>query len=101
MPTGDAHSSGHLGLAYVILVDTNPFRSFFFCVFRTMHFEHPSVLSRLCFTILDRHAYWYMSEQEMKLNHMLNFKMKRVMGIQVRYGYNKNVSTTKNVITAQ
>ena len=52
--TGDAYSSGHLvpshlGLAYVLLVETNPNLSLFF---RTMLFEHPSVLSRFCLTYL-------------------------------------------------
>ena len=37
----------HLGLAYVLLVETNPFPEHIF--FRTIHFEHPSVLSRFCF----------------------------------------------------
>ena len=51
MPTGDVYSSGHLvpsdlGLAYVLLVDTNPFPEIFPLFFRTMQFEHTSVLFR-------------------------------------------------------
>ena len=46
MPTGEAYSSGHpLGLAYVLLVETNPFSNLSL-FFRTMLFEYPSVLSR-------------------------------------------------------
>ena len=37
-----------LGLAYVLLVETNPF-SELVVTFRTMLFEYPSVLSRFCF----------------------------------------------------
>ena len=37
-----------LGLAYVLLVETNPF-SELVVIFRTMLFEYPSVLSRFCF----------------------------------------------------
>ena len=48
MPTGDSYSSehlipSHLVLAYVLLVETCRY------FFRTMLFEHPSVLSRVCF----------------------------------------------------
>ena len=39
-----------LGLAYVLLVETNPFPNLsLFC--RTMLFEYPSVLSRFCFIL--------------------------------------------------
>ena len=37
-----------LGLAYVLLVETNPFPNLSL-FFRTMLFENPSVLSRFCF----------------------------------------------------
>ena len=37
-----------LGLAYVLLIETNPFPNFSL-FFRTMLFEYPSVLSRFCF----------------------------------------------------
>ena len=37
-----------LGLAYVLLVETNPFPSLSL-FYRTMLFEYPSVLSRFCF----------------------------------------------------
>ena len=36
-----------LGLAYVLLVETNPFPNLSF-FYRTMLFEYPSVLSRFC-----------------------------------------------------
>ena len=54
MLAGDAYSSGylvpsHLRLAYVLLVETNPFLgSNLSLFFRTMHLEYPSVLSRFC-----------------------------------------------------
>ena len=55
MPTGDAYSFGHLvpslwGLAYVLLVETNPFPNLSL-FFRTMLFEYPSVLSRFCLVL--------------------------------------------------
>ena len=40
----------HLGLAYVVLVEANPFHEFV-VIFRTLRFEHPSVLSRLSFVM--------------------------------------------------
>ena len=40
-----------LGLAYVLLVETNPFPNLSL-FFRTMLFEYPSVLSRFCFESL-------------------------------------------------
>ena len=48
MLTGDAYSSwhlvpSHLGLAYVLLVENNPFPNLSY-FFRTIHFEHSSVL---------------------------------------------------------
>ena len=39
------------GLAYVLLVETNPF-SELVVFFRTMLFEYPSVLSRFCFEVV-------------------------------------------------
>ena len=50
MLTRDIYSSRHLvpsqlGLAYVLLVETNPFLNLSL-FFRTMHFEHPLVLSQ-------------------------------------------------------
>ena len=39
-----------LGLAYVLLVETNPFPNLSL-FFRTMLFEYPSVLSQFCFSI--------------------------------------------------
>ena len=40
-----------LGLTYVLLVETNPF-SELVMIFRTLHFEHPSVLSRFVLVTL-------------------------------------------------
>ena len=65
MPTGDAYSSGHLvpsplGLAYVLLVETNPFPNLSL-FYRTMLFEYPSVLSRFCFIGVLRHMQRYFS----------------------------------------
>ena len=37
-----------IGTLYVLLVETNPFLELV-VIFRTMHFEYPSVLSRCCF----------------------------------------------------
>ena len=50
---GDADSSGHLvpfqlGLAYVYLLRPIFLPNLLF--FRTVHFKHPSVLSRVCFS---------------------------------------------------
>ena len=39
-----------LGLAYVLLVETNPFPNLSL-FYRTMLFEYPSVLSRFCFLL--------------------------------------------------
>ena len=44
----DTWSRPILGLAYVLLVETNPFLEPVVMFFRTMHFEHPFVLSRFC-----------------------------------------------------
>ena len=57
MLTGDAYSPGHLvpshlGLAYVLLVEPILFPDLYF--FRTIHFEHPSILSRFCLS----HRLW-------------------------------------------
>ena len=51
-----AYASGHLvrshlGLAYVLLVETNLFPEHVVMFFRTMLFEYPSVLSRFCFNV--------------------------------------------------
>ena len=51
MPTRDTYISlhlvlSHLGLAFVLFVETKPFTEFVVIFFRTMHFELPSVLSR-------------------------------------------------------
>ena len=40
----------YLGLAYVLLVETNPFPNLSL-FYRTMLFEYPSVLSRFCFVL--------------------------------------------------
>ena len=47
-PTMDLTSPVPLGLAYVLLVETNPFPNLSL-FYRTMLFEYPSVLSRFCF----------------------------------------------------
>ena len=54
MPTGDAHSSGQLvpsslGLAYVLLVETNPQPTWQY-FYRTMHSEHPGTFPILLLT---------------------------------------------------
>ena len=53
MLTGDTYSSGHLvlshlGLAYVLLVEINPFPETV-VILGTIRFEHPSLLSLFCF----------------------------------------------------
>ena len=48
-----------LGLAYVLLVETNPFPNVSL-FYRTMLFEYPSVLSRFCF-VLSPWFFWIFS----------------------------------------
>ena len=45
-----------LGLACVLLVETNPFPNLSL-FYRTMLFEYPSVLSRFCFLSTNMHLY--------------------------------------------
>ena len=49
-----------LGLAYVLLVETNPFSNM--SLFnRTMLFEYPSVLSRFCFVNWPQRIWWWVN----------------------------------------
>ena len=88
MLTGDAYPSGHLvpshlGLAYVLHVETKLIllSNLSFC-FRTMHFEYPSELSRVCFVTLLHYV--------LKCHQILQC-------IIVSFWYNMCAFTSKNV----
>ena len=57
-----------LGLAYFLLVETNPFPNLSL-FYRTMLFEYPSVLSRFCLIAIFSHS----MHQSPRMNAMLDF----------------------------